>query len=229
MLGADLTEKQVQHAQQRHGSERVQFVQCDALQLSSVLPRVKGEKFDIVVSSTALNWVNDIGTVLQQMSRVVKKDGHVHILFVWGQEEAFENAWEEAASDSRWNECFEDGWEPACWLGTKWKLAAGMDARGTLATAQPVFEQWCKDAGLAMKAFDIADMPVTVLDTVEDMRGYIEQWCPHLQVIPDEQRSAFMDVAMEKLLPLLRGPSASASDALCYPFRHVIMTASSAQ
>ncbi|MDD2851516.1 MAG: methyltransferase domain-containing protein [Desulfuromonadaceae bacterium] len=75
LTGVDIALNMCQHTQQKLGSV-CQVVNCDAVQLP-----FKADVFDLVVSASALQWVEDLPAALCEMHRVVRVGGTVCLAF----------------------------------------------------------------------------------------------------------------------------------------------------
>jgi len=142
------------------------------------------QKFDVVVSFSAMQWVLQQGQALKGIFNALKKDGQFLLSMPRGYPSALAKALEDVMKDEKWEQFFKD-FE----LGQKFYSSQQYTAL-------------LKDVGFSKTLVH----EVAAFDQFENQTAFsnfVRQWLPHLSRIPAEKKDEFMQDLMARYLNYL--------------------------
>lgn len=140
-------------------------------------------KFDVVVSFTALQWIKDHQLVLSNVQKSLKPNGLFGITMPMGLPITLESAVNETMMDERWNRYFVD-------FDTGWNFVKKASYRDLLETE-----------GFFVKRAQVVRQE-DVFPSLAIFRGFISQWFPYLRPLPNHLKEEFMDRVLSRYIEL---------------------------
>ena len=173
VVGIDRSAAMIAFALSHYLSEKVRFVQADAREIAFL------EQFDLITSFTAMHLIPEQVSVLNNVASALKPGGH--ILFQFPIVSGFGTALDEVLEDASWKPHFKEfssGWN----FFSKEQYAAFLD-----------------EAHLVTTRLEMTRLE-EIYPTVEEFKTSISFWLPHLRILPENQRQAFLNNLMAKYI-----------------------------
>ena len=170
LWGVDISQSMITFAQKNFPAEKYSnliFRSMDAETLEF------DEKFDWVLSFTALQWVKDHGAFLSGAYHTLKEEGKLAVSFPMGLPKALQQAVDEVSMKEKWKRYFKD-------FTTGWNFSSKQQ-----------FEILLSKHHFEVEYIEVVDQK-DVFHSKEVFQNFINEWFPYLRPIPSDLRQQFM-------------------------------------
>ncbi|NGX50658.1 MAG: Trans-aconitate 2-methyltransferase [Chlamydiae bacterium] len=180
LLGVDISQSMISFAQKNFPTEKYPNL---AFQIMDAQSLEFGEKFDWVLSFTALQWVSDHGAFLRGANLALRDRGKLLVSFPMGLPKGLQRAIDEVSMKGRWKRYFRD-------FFSGWNFSSLKKFEVLLAKNLFVIEY--------LEVVDQKD----VFPSQKVFQNFFREWFPHLGPIPTDLREQFMKEVVDRYVEL---------------------------
>lgn len=179
IIGVDISSSMITFAQTTYASHpNLTFFVQDAAQINF------HEKFDLITSFTAMQWVLEQKEALQRFKQALKPGGKLCIQMPIGLPDAMEQALSKIVSSEKWKQHFTQFSPP-------WKFYQPKEYQTLLV-----------DAGFSPIRLDTVTKHERFPSRLV-FQGFLKQWCPYLRPLPADLKDDFLTQLVDIYLQIL--------------------------
>lgn len=211
VVAVDTSKGQLDYARKAyHSVDNLSFHLASATEL----PDEWRDRFDMVLSFTALHWVRDHAAVLRQAHKVLKPGGLLAFTMVLAGPREFTPVLDIVAALAPWRDHLQHYAPPTYPANSGWTeefilahhpggCRVGEDEVQDEQRRQQLFVEAYRHL-LTRCGFEVETLEVVPAkanaDNAEELKQFVAQWLPHKQRIPEPQQEAFIDEVVDAYL-----------------------------
>ena len=180
ILGVDISPSMIRFAKKAFPKE--EYCNLD-FELMSAEEIDFDNKFDIVVSFTALQWIEDHQLAIRNVKKSLKSNGLFGVTMPMGLPKKLELAVNETIVDERWNGYFID-------FDTGWNFVE-----------KSTYQELLEVEGFVAKRAQVVRQE-DIFPSLAIFRGFISQWFPYLRPLPSHLKEEFMARVLSRYMDL---------------------------
>jgi trans-aconitate methyltransferase len=179
VIGIDISPSMVNFAHQSFSSiPNLKFLVLGAAQV------MEQEKFDLITSFTAMQWVLEQSQALQRFEKALKPGGRLCIQMPTGLPSAMEQALNEMLSSEKWKGYFSD-------FSAPWRFYQPQEYRDLLAQTHLTTHR--VDTYTLHEKFPSRAV----------FHEFLKQWFPYLRPLPADLKETFLSELLDRYLQIL--------------------------